>query len=141
MRPGRTSSVLALLGLFVCPPAHAADTVYPRNELPKTSHTKAYVAFATGAALTAGSFFLQRSADRAYDRYLAGTDPARITADFHDAERLDHLSTATLLTGTGLLAIGVYWRYVRRGDAAKGATLEPSLTPHHAGLALAIRFP
>jgi hypothetical protein len=135
--------VLALLGLFVCPAAHAADTVYPRDELPKTSHTKAYVAFAAGAALTAGSFFVQRAADRAYDRYLAGTDPARIQEDFHDAERLDHLSTATLLTGTGLLALGVYWRFVRRDDKDRDAALElePSLTPHHAGLALAFRFP
>lgn len=144
MRPGRTSSLLALLGFLVSAPlAHAADTVYPRAEPPATGHTRAYVAFAAGAALTASSFFLQRSADRAYDRYLAGTEPSQIKSDFHEAERLDHWSAATLLAGTGALALGIYWRFVQRPDATRGAALElePSLTPHHAGLALAVRFP
>ena len=150
MRPGGSSSprmraALALLGLFVCPRVGLADpaTVYPRTEPPKQDHTRAYVAFAAGAALTAGSFFIQRSADRAYDRYLAGTEPAQITSDYDEARRLDRWSAAALLTGTGALALGIYWRFVERPEPARGATLElePSLTPHHAGLALAVRFP
>lgn len=142
MRPGRT--LLALLGLLVFAPAsHAQEVVYPRNEDPPTDYTRAYVALGVGAALTLGSFVLQRGADDAYDRYLTGTDPDQITKDFDEAETLDKWSAATLLAGTGALALGVYWRFIHHSEPKKGATLdlEPSLSPRHAGLALALRFP
>lgn len=142
MRPGRT--LLALLGLLVfAPAAHSQEVVYPRNEDPPADYTRAYVALGVGAALTFGSFVLQREADRAYDRYLTGTDPDQITQDFDEAETLDKWSAATLLAGTGALALGVYWRFIHHPEPKKGATLdlEPSLSPRHAGLALALRFP
>lgn len=142
MRPGRT--LLALLGLLVFVPAsQAQEVVYPRNEDPPTDYTRAYVALGVGAALTLGSFVLQRGADDAYDRYLTGTDPDQITKDFDEAETLDKWSAATLLAGTGALALGVYWRFIHHSEPKKGATLdlEPSLSPRHAGLALALRFP
>jgi hypothetical protein len=152
MRPGGTSSprtraALALLGLLVFPAVARAqappETVYPRAEAPPVSYKKAYIAFGIGGALTISSFLIQGAADRAYDRYLTGTDPEQITSDFDEAETLDKVSAATLLAGTGALALGVYWRFVRRPEARSGTSfeLEPSLSPTHAGLALAVRFP
>jgi len=140
MRPGRIA--VALLGLLVFP-AHAQEVVYPRNEDPPRDYKRAYVALGVGAALTLGSFVIQREADRAYDRYLTGTDPEQITKDFNQAENLDKWSAATLLAGTGALALGVYWRFIHHPETKSGATLdhEPSLSPRHAGLALAVRFP
>jgi len=149
MRPGRTSSprirvALALLGFLLAPRPAASDppTVFPRPEPPRESHTRAYIAFAAGAALTVGSFALQRSADRAYDRYLVSTDPSDITSAYDEARRLDRWSAVTLLAGTGGLALGIYWRFIHRPSAARGATLEvePVLTPHQTGLALALRW-
>ena len=137
--------MLALLGLLVfASPAFAQpEVVYPRQEDPKVDYTRAYVALGVGGALTVTSFVLQRQADRAYDRYLAGTDPSQISKDFDEAERLDTWSAATLLAGTGALALGVYWRFIKHPEPSKGASLElePSFSPTHAGLALAVRFP
>jgi hypothetical protein len=150
MRPGRTSSprvraALFLLGLGLFPRFALADAlpVFPRSEPPAASHTRAYVAFAAGAALTVGSFALQQSADHAYDRYLASSDPAAITSAYGDAKRFDHWSAAALLAGTGALALGVYWRFIHRPGGARGAALElePVLGDGHAGLSLAIRWP
>jgi hypothetical protein len=151
MRPGRTSSprvraALALLGLLLFPRlALAAEPapVFPRSEPPPHSHTRAYVAFAAGAALTLTSFGLQRSADRAYNRYLDSTDPADIAANYDEARRLDRWSSGALLAGTGALALGVYWRFIHRHEPARGARLglEPVVAPDHAGLALALRWP
>jgi len=142
MRPGRIA--FTLLGLLVfASPSRAQQVVYPRNEDPPVDYTRAYVALGVGAALTLGSFVIQREADRAYDRYLTGTDPEQITKDFNQAENLDKWSAATLLAGTGALALGVYWRFIHHPEPKTGATLdlEPSLSPRHAGLALAVRFP
>ena len=146
MRPGRTSSAaLALLGLLVfVPRAHAqGEVVYPTSEPPPVSYKRAYIAFGVGGALTLTSFVLEHSADRAYERYLAGTDPAQITQDFDEAERLDKWSAATLLAGTGALALGVYWRFIHHPETRSGASLElaPSVSKAHVGLALAVRFP
>ena len=152
MRPGGTSSprvraALALLGLLLFPALAGAQTppqtVYPRPEPAPVSYKKAYVALGVGGALVVSSFFIQASADDAYDRYKTGTDPVQIGQDFDQAERLDKWSAVTLLAGTGALALGVYWRFVKRPEPRTGATLElePSLSPTHAGLALALRFP
>ena len=150
MRPGRSRSeraraTLALLGFLLFPRLAAADSTFvlPRLESPAPSHTRAYVAFGAGVALTAGSFALAASADRAYDRYLAASDPAAITSAYDDARRLDHWSAGTLLAGTGVIALGVYWRFIRRPPPARGLSLElePDLTPRHAALALAVRWP
>jgi len=149
MRPGGTSSprvcaALALLGLVYFPAfAHAQQVVYPRPEPAPVSYKRAYIAFGIGGALTLSSFLIQESADRAYDRYETGTDPVQIGEDFAEAERLDKWSAVTLLAGTGALALGVYWRFVKRPEPRTGTSLElePSLSPTHAGLALALRFP
>ena len=150
MRPGGTSSprtgaALALLGLLLFPRFAAADPTYvlPNLESPHPSYARAYVAFGAGVALTAGSFGLATSADRAYDRYLGASDPGSITAAYDDARRLDHMSAGLLLAGTGALALGVYWRFIHRPASTRGALLEvePTLTPHRVGLALSLRFP
>jgi hypothetical protein len=137
--------MLILLGLlvFASPVLAQNDVVYPLQEAPNVDYTRAYVALGVGGALTLGSFVIQREADKAYDRYLAGTDPAQITKDYDEAERLDKWSAATLLAGTGALALGVYWRFIKHPESSKGASidLEPSFSPRHAGLALAVRFP
>src|SRR5690349_20428000 len=142
MRPRGTLAFLGLL-VFASPAFAQTEIVYPRNEDPKVDYTRAYVALGVGGALTISSFFIQREADRAYDRYLGGSDPSLISKDFDEAERLDKWSAATLLAGTGALALGVYWRFIHRPESKKGASLElePSFSPRHAGLALAVRFP
>ena len=152
MRPGGTSSprvraALALLGFILFPAIAHAETppqvVYPRPEPAPVSYKRAYIAFGVGGALTLSSFLIQESADRAYERYETGTDPVQIGEDFAEAERLDKWSAVTLLAGTGALALGVYWRFVRRPESRTGTSLglEPHLSPTHAGLALALRFP
>ena len=152
MRPGGTSSpraraTLALLGLLLFPALAGAqspsDVVYPLPEPEPVSYKRAYIALGVGGALTLTSFLIQESADRAYERYETGTDPVQISEDFAEAERLDKWSAGTLLAGTGALALGIYWRFVKRPEPRSGATLElePSLSPTHAGLALAFRFP
>lgn len=137
--------MIALLGLlaFASPAFAQTEIVYPRNENPPADYTRAYVALGVGGALTIGSFVIQREADRAYDRYLDGTDPSQISKDFDEAERLDKWSAATLLAGTGAMALGVYWRFIHHPESKKGASidLEPSFSSRHAGLALAVRFP
>lgn len=150
MRPGRSSSLrtraaLALLGLLLFPRPVAADSTFvlPRLESPAPPYTRAYVAFGAGVVLTAGSFALATSADRAYGRYLGASDPGSISTAYDNARRLDHQSAGALLAGTGAIALGVYWRFLRRSTATRGASLEvePHVTPRHAGFALAIRWP
>lgn len=145
MSSPRTRAALALLGLLLFPRPAAADSTYvlPNPETRHPSYTRAYVAFGAGIALTAGSFALATSADRAYERYLGASDPGSISAAYDDARHLDHLSAGLLLAGTGALALGVYWRFIHRPASARGALLEvePTLTPHHAGIALSLRFP
>jgi hypothetical protein len=150
MRPGRTSSprnraALALLGLLLFPRLTLADPTLtlPNVEPPAPSYTRAYIAFGAGAVLTATSFGLAASADDAYERYLNASDPGSITAAYDDAHQLDQWSAALLLAGTSALALGVYWRFIHHPAPTSGAALEvePIVTPHHAGLALALRFP
>jgi hypothetical protein len=123
----------------------AADSTFvlPRAEAPAPSHTKAYAALGVGVALTAGSFALASSADDAYARYLGASDPAEITSAYDDAARLDHWSAGLLLAGTSALALGVYWRFIQRPPPANTTSfdVEPHVTAHHAGLALALRWP
>ena len=153
MRPGRTSSprnraALALLGLLLFPRLALAEVeselVLPNVEAPKPSYTRAYIALGAGAVLTATSFGLATSADRAYERYLNASDPGSITAAYEDAHQLDQWSAALLLAGTASLAVGVYWRFIHRPAAPTQGTrleVEPIVTPHHAGLALAVHWP
>jgi hypothetical protein len=150
MRPGRTWSprnraALALLGLLLFPRPTLADSTFvaPKVEAAAPSYSRAYIALGAGAALTVTSFGLAASADRAYERYLGASDPASITAAYDDAHQLDQWSAALLLAGTASLALGVYWRFIHRPPPTRGAALdlEPVVTPRHAGLALAVRWP
>jgi hypothetical protein len=150
MRPGRTSSpriraALALLGLLFFPRITLADSTYvlQKIESPAPSYTRAYIALGAGTVLTVTSFGLAASADDAYERYLAASDPGAITAAYDDAHQLDQWSAALLLAGTASLALGVYWRFIHRPTPARGAGLEiePIVTPQHAGLALSVHWP
>ena len=150
MRPGRTWSprnraALALLGLLLFPRFGLADSTFvlPPAGAPAPSYTRAYAVLGAGAVLTVTSFGLAASADRAYERYLGASDPASITAAYDDAHQFDQWSAALLLAGTASLALGVYWRFIHRPAPTQGAVLEiePVVTPQHAGLALAVRWP
>ena len=117
----------------------------------RPSYLRAYLAMGAGVVLTVGSFLLAESADRAYDRYREGVDPVAIEDDYRDARRLDRWSAATLLTGQGAIALGLYWRFVRHpsGSERAGALEEtgpewsvgPFVGRGRAGVALACRFP
>lgn len=86
----------------------------PLDTSPASSHTTAYVALGTGAALVGISFLLDRNADDAYAEYLAETDPARIEDAYRRTVLNDRLSSASLLTGEGLMVLGVYLRFLQR---------------------------
>src|SRR5262249_12010034 len=107
---------------------------------------RAHVVLATGVALTATSFIFSSSADRAYRRYQSDSDPVAIERDFDTARRDDRWSAGLLLGGTGALALGVYWRFIRHPSGEGGERIErvgvvPSVTADHAGLALRVALP
>jgi hypothetical protein len=108
---------------------------------PAVSYTRAYVALGVGAALTLGSFLLANEADNAYQRYLDETDPALLEGHYDDAQRYDHLATATLIAGQAALLLGVYWRFVHPARKPGDVSLQPILGPDHAGLALTLALP
>ena len=92
---------------------------------PSPSHTRAWVALGTGAALTGASFLLAESADQEYERYLVETDPTRLEDRYNSARRLVRLSAGTLIAGQAGLALGLYWRFLHRPRSAQ-ATLDPA---------------
>ena len=93
--------------LGAAPAVAATDPGLPS---PTPDYTRAYVAGGLGLALTGLSFWLADEADVAYDEYLAGSDPVAFQEDFERAERLDRLSTASVLVGQAGLALAIYWR-------------------------------
>ena len=125
MRPSAAALSLAVLvtGALpraVCAQAQAAVsfeevTLHPPRP---TSHRLAWCAATAGVALVAGSFPLAAEADRRYSRYLREGDPAAIEARYAATVRMDHLASASLLTGEGLLLTGLWLRFVRRPAAA-----------------------
>jgi hypothetical protein len=153
MRPGRLTTprayaAVVLLGLALFPPLAAADpTTPPPDPFPTTfpqpapvseSHARAHIAFAAGAALTITSFVLSSAADRDYAHYQGDSDPVAIARDYDAAHTNDRWSAGTLLAGTGLLALGVYWRFIHRPASTSRVGVVPSLSPDHAGLALRV---
>ena len=80
---------------------------------PHASHLWAYAALAGGAALVGTSFALSNRANTTYDEYLAATDPAAIEHLYERTTTYDHYASATLLTGEGLIAAGLYLRFLR----------------------------
>ncbi len=140
----RVAVVLLGLALFLpARPALAQETILPRSAEPPEPHARAHVMIAAGVALTATSFVFSTAADRAYRRYQDDGDPARIQGDYDTARKDDRISAALLLGGTGALALGVYWRFIHHSRDASPARIgiAPSLTSHHAGLALRVALP
>jgi hypothetical protein len=118
--------LLALAGAILpAAPARAADD--PDTPIvspaPPASYTRAYLVLGAGAALTITSFVLAEEADAAYARYEDESDVDRMEDAFQDAKRLDRISAAALIAGQGALALGIYWRFLRRprSDARLGS--------------------
>jgi hypothetical protein len=96
---------------------HPADVLPSELESPK--YTKAYVSMGLGVALTVTSFLLAEEADRAYDDYLQGTDPEAIESDYDRSVTLDRVATVSLITGQAALALGIYWRFLKKPPSAR----------------------
>ena len=77
------------------------------------SHRLANGALLGGLALIAASFALEGRADRTYDAYLTAIDPAEISDFYNRTLRYDHESSAALIAGNALFAVGLYLRFVR----------------------------
>jgi hypothetical protein len=109
--------------------SHPAD-VLP-SELETPNYTRAYVSLGAGVVLTVGSFFIAEQADRAYEDYQQGTDPAAIESDYDRAVTLDRVATATLIAGQAALVLGIYGRFIKhRPDAPSGGdSSSAALTP------------
>ncbi len=157
MSSARTSSRprAALVLAFVClpatlaivAPAHAAD---PVDGSTGPDHTTAHIAIGVGAGLTIASFLLAESGDRAYDRYVTGTDPAQLEADYAAAQRYDRLAAGALIVGQVTLFYGLWRRFLH--DPPHGAarqvgpgsrptwSLAPCLGPDGPALAFDLRF-
>ena len=120
-------AAMFVLGPISARPARAAG---PFESVPLTApasrpHRGAYVCFAAGAGLIAGSFGLARHADRAYDRYLESRAPADIARWFDESERFDRWSSGALLGGEALVATGIYLRFLRRSSPPVALLLGP----------------
>jgi hypothetical protein len=99
------------------PVAASAADPFETIPLPRPaprSHRAAYACFLAGTGMITGSFALADRADRAYDHYLAASDPAEIGRRFDETTRYDRWSSATLLGGEALVAAGLYLRFLRR---------------------------
>jgi hypothetical protein len=94
-------------------PAQPFESV-PLPPPPNRSHRGSHVAFLMGVALVAGSFTLSDRANRAYDRYLDAETEPEIERWFDESQRYDRWSSGALLGGEGLVATGVYLRFLRR---------------------------
>ena len=96
------------------------EVVQPEGR--SSGHFWAYSSIVGGVGLVGLSFFVKDRADRRYDDYLAATDPAQIDRLYDETVRLDRWSTASLLTGQVLVALGVYLRFVK-GPTRESASL------------------
>lgn len=132
MRTGLAALLVAVLAsvtpagiLWAQAPALApADTASPfevvtRSSTPRQSAKWVWIAAITGAALVGVSFPLADEADRRYNAYIAETDVTRLDERYNSTQRMDRLSSGTLLAGEGLLATAVWIRFVR-GDRRVG---------------------
>ena len=123
----------ALMCAVLLPAARAlAQAAGPFPEVPlpapqRHSKTWALVSLASGAALLAGSFGIADAADRRYVDYLHATDPGRIKDLYNESVLLDHVSSASVLTGEVLIATGIYLAFLRHpAPSHLGLALEPS---------------
>jgi len=66
------------------------------------------------------------SVDESED-YLHATDPGRIKDLYNESVLLDHVSSASVLTGEVLIATGIYLAFLRHpAPSHLGLALEPS---------------
>lgn len=126
--------LLGPLDQAACAHAQAAS---PFREVPLpepggAGHGWAYAALVAGASCVGLSYTLQHRADRRYADYLAATDPGRISGLYDETVTLDRAASATLFAGEGLIATGLYLRFLRRGGAPRTALL---LAPDRCALA------
>ena len=133
------SLVLALVipcGTAAGADAPAADPfpVVPLENPASRSHGWAYAAMLGGAALIGSSFLVTDHANDRYDEYLAATDPARIESLYDETLRLDLAARITLFGGEGLLATGIYLRFIRRPPPPRSVSL--SLRPNRCAVSL-----
>lgn len=77
------------------------------------SHRWAYASMLAGAGLVGGSFVVSHRADDTYRDYLAATDPHEIERLYDRAVLQDRIASTTLLAGEGLIALGIYLRFIR----------------------------
>jgi len=100
----------------VCAWAQAADSfeVVPRPPKDRTPHKLAWACALTGVGLIVASFPLSDKADDLYADYLAETDPLKVEDAFTATQRADHIASASLLVGEGLVVTAVWLRFVRR---------------------------
>lgn len=108
------AAIVVFTGGFV-PPVAAAGPFpdVPLSEDRRPSYRAAYACLAVGAGLVGASFAFSHRANQEYDRYLAASDPQEILHRFDETERYDRMSSASLLTGEALFAVGVYLRFLR----------------------------
>ena len=125
-------TALCAAGIFLgsldpaaCAHAQAAAPFHevPLPEVPRQGHAWAYAALIAGAGCVGFSYTIAHRADRIYHEYLAETDPGRIADLYDQTVVLDHAASATLFTGEGLVATGVYLRFLRRARAPRTAIL------------------
>jgi hypothetical protein len=117
------------------PPAAAPFPVVGEARPPERSHTFAYLSMAVGAALIGASFEIAHRADETYDDYRVATDERAIEDLYDRTIAYDRWARATLLGGEGLVALGLYLRFVRRPAPQR---LAVELSP--ARCALSVRF-
>jgi hypothetical protein len=131
------SCATVLMSDAACAHAQAVSAfeVVPRQSEIREPHRAAYLTAFLGAACIAASFPLGDEADRRYHRYLFETDRTRIDERFRATTRMDRLSSASLLTGEGLLATAVYLRFVRHPAHAR-----VSLQVEPTACAVSLRF-
>jgi len=112
----------ALIGA-VCAEARAAPAfeLVERARPPHTRHLAAYACALAGAGLIGASFPLADEANRRYAAYEAESDPTRITARWDATVRADHVASAALLTGEGLLVTATWLRFVHHPASTRVA--------------------
>jgi hypothetical protein len=119
------------------PCAHAqtavASSEVPLVSPPRATHLIGYACLAAGAGLIAGSFALSRHADRVYDDYLRATAPAEISRLYDETAHYDHLASGSLIGGEVAIAVGLYFRFLRRPAVSR---LHLSLGPERCAVAL-----
>jgi len=105
----------------VVPPAACADAQaagpfepVPLEQPAPAPHRLAWTALLAGAGLVGTSFALTDRANRAYDDYLAATEPAEVARLYDRSVHLDRLSAAALLGGEALIATAVWLRFLHR---------------------------